>query len=94
MIIETFWKDTCIPFLIVDSIHPCNPHFLIIQNNQTTDFLIDFTLEKIDDNKSWNIAYDLNQIGKILFRENHIPHLKKLECKNIDDFVSLKNQLK
>lgn len=63
-------------------------------NKKLTSFLIDFSLEKIDDNKSWNIAYDLNQIGKILFRENHIPNIKKLESKNIDDFVTLKNQLK
>ncbi|MDT0606438.1 UvrD-helicase domain-containing protein [Croceitalea rosinachiae] len=63
-------------------------------NKKLTDFLIDFALEKIDDNRSWNIAYDLNIIGKILFRENHVSHLKKLENKNIDDFIALKNLLK
>lgn len=63
-------------------------------NKKLTDFLIDFALEKIDDNKSWNIGHDLNEIGKILFRENHVAHLKKLESKSIDEFVALKNQLK
>lgn len=62
-------------------------------NKELTDFLIDFVIEKIDDNKSWNIAYDLNEIGKLLFREQHIPHLKKLTTKNISDFVGLKKKI-
>jgi len=59
-------------------------------NEQLTKVLIDFSLEKIEDNKSWDVAYDLNQIGKLLFNENHVPHLKKLENKKLDDFLALK----
>jgi len=58
-------------------------------NEKLTKVLIDFSFEKIDDNKSWDVAYDLNQIGKLLFYENHAPHLKKLESKKLDDFLNL-----
>ena len=56
-----------------------------------TKVLIDFALEKIDDDKSWNIALDLNKIGKLLFNETHARHLRKLVDKEIDDFLDLKN---
>lgn len=62
-------------------------------NKQLTKVLIDFALEKIDADKSWDIAIDLHKIGKLLFNENHSPHLRKLEGKKIDDFLSLKQTL-
>ena len=60
-------------------------------NKQLTKVLVDFAMEKIDEDKSWDIAIDLHKIGKLLFNENEIPHLKKLEGKKIDDFLVLKN---
>ncbi|MFH6603212.1 UvrD-helicase domain-containing protein [Maribacter algicola] len=63
-------------------------------DKKLTKVLIDFSLEKIDDNKSWDIAYDLNQIGKLLFNENHAAHVKKLENKTIDDFLALKKHIR
>jgi ATP-dependent exoDNAse (exonuclease V) beta subunit len=62
-------------------------------NVQLTKVLIDFALEKIDDDKSWDIAFDLQKIGILLFNENEAPHLKKLEDKGIDDFLELKKEL-
>lgn len=63
------------------------------QHKALTATLIQFSLEKIDDNKSWNIAFDLNQMGKMLFNENHGPYLKKLRPKALVDFATLKNTL-
>ncbi len=62
-------------------------------NAQLTKVLIDFALEKIDDDKSWDIAFDLQKIGKLIFNENHAEHLNKLETKRIDDFLVLKKDL-
>lgn len=56
--------------------------------------LIDFSLQKVDADKSWNIIYDLKAIGKLLFRENHFEHLKELGDKKIADFDQLKKYLK
>ena len=58
-----------------------------------TDVLIDFALEKADEDKSWDLSLDLNKIGKLLFIETHTEHLKKLVDKNIDAFLELKKKL-
>lgn len=59
-----------------------------------SEVLIDFALEKADDDKSWDIALDLNKIAKLLLNENEKPHLKKLKEKTLSDFVALKKLLK
>jgi ATP-dependent exoDNAse (exonuclease V) beta subunit len=64
------------------------------ENSELQQVLIDFSLQKVDADKSWNILYDLKAIGKLLFRENHYAHLKELSDKNIKDFDELKRFLK
>ncbi|MRI01322.1 AAA family ATPase [Kriegella sp. EG-1] len=59
-------------------------------DNQLTKILIEFALEKIDDNRSWDITYDLNKIGQLIFKENHAQHLEKLALKNMPIFLHLK----
>ena len=62
-------------------------------DKQLTQVLVDFALEKTDDNRSWDVAFDLNEISKLLFNENHVPHLEKIKSKNISDFNLLKQTL-
>ncbi len=59
-----------------------------------TSVLIDFSLEKADDDKSWDITHDLKEFAKILLNENDIKYLKKLENKTVQDFIDLKKQLR
>jgi ATP-dependent exoDNAse (exonuclease V) beta subunit len=59
-----------------------------------TQVLIDFALEKIDENKSWDVSYDLIKIGKLLFDENQSQHLKKIQNKPLSDFIELKKALR
>lgn len=63
-------------------------------NKKLTKVLLDFALEKIDDDKSWDIGLDLFNIGKLLFNETHTQHLEKLKDKGIDDFLGLKGILR
>lgn len=64
-------------------------------DKKLTKILIDFAIEKADDDKSWDISNDLNKIAKKLTNENDIPHLKEaLKDKTLDDFESLKSSLK
>lgn len=63
-------------------------------NEKLTQVLLDFALEKIDADKSWDIAFDLNNVGKLLFNENHTQHLSLLSTKSLDDFLDLKKTLK
>ncbi len=62
-------------------------------DKELTDVLVAYSLSKIDDNKSWDITYDLMEIGKLLFQENHAPHLEKLRSKSISEFEKIKGSI-
>lgn len=62
-------------------------------DNELTNVLVDFALEKTDDDKSWDISYDLNKVAKLLINENHATHLENLQTKTLDDFNALKNNV-
>src|SRR5690606_33521583 len=47
-----------------------------------------------DDDKSWDVAYDFNKIAKLLVNENDMPFIESIKNKTLDDFKTLKNQLK
>jgi len=59
-----------------------------------TKILVDFAIEKADDDKSWDVSYDFNKIAKLLVSENDIPFIETLKNKSIADFYSLKELLK
>jgi ATP-dependent exoDNAse (exonuclease V) beta subunit len=63
------------------------------EDMELTKVLMDFALEKIDDNRSWDIAFDLTKIGKLLFNESNISHIKNLENKSIANFTALKKNI-
>lgn len=58
-----------------------------------TKVLIDFALEKADDDKSWDVARDFNTIAKLLINENDLKYVKTLEGKTLADFSKLKTTL-
>lgn len=58
-----------------------------------TKTLIDFAIEKADDDKSWDISFDFNKIAKLLVNENDLPFINELKDKSLDDFKQLKLQL-
>ncbi|MEL0455413.1 UvrD-helicase domain-containing protein [Flavobacteriaceae bacterium SZ-1-7] len=63
-------------------------------NETLTNVLVDFAIEKADDDKSWDVSYDFNKIAKLLVSENDIPFIEKLKDKTLEDFKVLKTQLK
>lgn len=58
-----------------------------------TGILVEFALEKAEDDRSWDVSNDLLQMGKLLFDETHYRDLDAFSGKSIDDFLSLKNTL-
>lgn len=64
------------------------------EDDELTNVLLNFSLEKIEDDKNWDITYELLEIGKLLFQENHNAHLSYISSKEIKDFVRLQNTLK
>ncbi len=63
------------------------------QEAELTDLLIQFAIDKADDDRSWDISFDLNEMSKILISENDLPYLKILETKTVSDFKQLKGLL-
>jgi len=63
-------------------------------NTELTKVLVDFAIEKADDDKSWDVAFDFNKIAKLLVNENDMPFINELKDKTLHDFKVLKSQLK
>ncbi|WP_100613588.1 UvrD-helicase domain-containing protein [Confluentibacter citreus] len=59
-----------------------------------TKVLVDFAIEKADDDKSWDVSFDFNKIAKLLVNENDIPFIETLKDKTLDDFNTLKTILR
>ena len=59
-----------------------------------TKLLIDFTMEKADDNKSWDISKDIFDTGKLLNKENDRKEINLFQTKNIQDFLDSKTKTK
>ncbi|MEQ3498862.1 UvrD-helicase domain-containing protein [Tenacibaculum sp. SSH1-16] len=58
-----------------------------------TKLLIDFSLDKADDDKSWDISRELNEFAKILLNEDDTKHFKNLADNELADFTNLKTKL-
>ena len=56
--------------------------------------IIDFSFEKTDDDKSWDITKDLQNISKLLLSENNYNQLDLIGELNPDDFKNSKKILK
>jgi len=62
-------------------------------DKELTAVLLAFSIEKIEDDKSWNITYDLVEIGTLLFQENHAAHIEKLRLKTLHDFKGIQRKI-
>jgi ATP-dependent exoDNAse (exonuclease V) beta subunit len=63
------------------------------KNKELTKVLVEFAIEKADDDKSWNIALDLAKTAKLLTRESDAPYLEELSQCTLQDFGTLKSTL-
>jgi len=55
-----------------------------------TKLLVDFAIDKTDDDKSWDVSRDLKEMAKLLLNENHKNEINLFEDKSLDAFDSLK----
>ena len=62
-------------------------------DKKLTKLLIDYSLDKTDDDKSWDISRDLNEFAKVLLNEDDIKHFRELSSKSLEDFTYLKSKL-
>ncbi|WP_309642207.1 UvrD-helicase domain-containing protein [Flavobacterium sp.] len=64
------------------------------ENEILTKLLIDFTMEKTDDDKSWDISREILETGKLIFNENNREEITHLSEKDIASFIEIKEKLK
>ncbi|WP_223032424.1 UvrD-helicase domain-containing protein [Hanstruepera marina] len=61
---------------------------------ELTKLLVDFAIEKADDDKSWDISFDFNKIAKLLTNENDWAFLNSLKGKTSQDFKVFKKSIR
>ncbi|MFP9113129.1 UvrD-helicase domain-containing protein [Flavobacterium sp. RHBU_3] len=59
-----------------------------------TSLLVDFSLDKTDNDKSWDVTHELFNTGKLLVDENNRTELEQFESKSIADFIVIKDKLR
>lgn len=63
------------------------------EDENLTKLLVDFTTEKADEDKSWNITWDFLQISHMLTNENHRSEISIFKDKTIAEFLKIKQRI-
>ena len=63
------------------------------EDEELTQFILEFTKNKTDDDKNWDISYELFEVSKLITNENSVQEIKAFEDKNFDDFKKIKEKL-
>ncbi len=63
------------------------------EDETLTKLLIDFTMEKTDDDKSWDISREILETGRLVLNENNREEITHFQDKKIEDFVEIKTKL-
>ncbi|WP_293870323.1 UvrD-helicase domain-containing protein [Flavobacterium sp.] len=63
-------------------------------DEQLTKLLVDFTMEKTDDDKSWDVSLDIMETGRMILNENNREEITHFQNKKIQDFIQIKDKLK
>ncbi len=63
------------------------------EDEQLTNLLVNYSIQKQEDDKAWDISRELKSFAKIILNENHAAHLKLLHETPTNDFKLLKDKL-
>lgn len=63
------------------------------EDETLTKLLVDFTMEKTDDDKSWDISREILETGKLVLNENNRNEIVHFQNKSINDFIVVKEKL-
>ncbi len=58
-----------------------------------TKLLVDFTMEKTDNDKSWDISREILETGRLILNENNRNEIEHFKGKKIEDFIEIKAKL-
>lgn len=62
-------------------------------DKKLTDLLVNYSLQKLEDDKAWDISLELKSFAKIILNETDASNLKLLQKISIDEFNFLKEKL-
>lgn len=63
------------------------------QDETLTKLLIDFTMEKTDDDKSWDVSREILETGRLVLNENNRNEILHFQDKSIEEFVEIKKKM-
>lgn len=63
------------------------------QDETLTKLLIDFTMEKTDDDKSWDVSREILETGRLVLNENNRNEIIHFNDKTIEEFVGIKKKM-
>ncbi|HEX8016956.1 MAG TPA: UvrD-helicase domain-containing protein [Flavobacterium sp.] len=63
------------------------------QDETLTKLLIDFAMEKTDDDKSWDISREILETGRLVLNENNRNEILHFHDKSIEEFVVIKKKM-
>jgi ATP-dependent exoDNAse (exonuclease V) beta subunit len=100
-VIRTFAHDLGLPFtfevsLDTDVILNEAADAIIAEagnDEELTRILVDYSLEKTNDDKSWDISKDLLETGKLILNENNREEITSYNKKTITEFLDIKTRL-
>jgi ATP-dependent exoDNAse (exonuclease V) beta subunit len=58
-----------------------------------TNLLLDFTIEKADEDKSWDITREVFEISKLIYSENNREQIGLLKNKTMPEFIDARHQI-
>lgn len=62
-------------------------------DKELTETLIEYSLRKVDDDKSWDISRDLSEFSKILLNEEELVNFRKFNDQSLQDFKRVQQKL-
>ncbi len=62
-------------------------------DKKLTDLLVSYSLQKLEDDKAWDISLELKSFAKIILNETDATNLKSLNKISIEEFTLLKEKL-
>ncbi|PBJ11055.1 exodeoxyribonuclease V subunit beta [Flavobacterium sp. ACN6] len=63
------------------------------EDETLTKLLIDFTMEKTDDDKSWDVSREILDTGRLVLNENNRNEILHFQDKSIEEFVEIKQKM-
>ncbi|WP_125717985.1 UvrD-helicase domain-containing protein [Flavobacterium ustbae] len=63
------------------------------EDETLTKLLIDFTMEKTDDDKSWDVSREILDTGRLVLNENNRNEILHFQNKTIEEFVEIKKKM-